>query len=163
MSIRKKAFNAWAPREGQVWTKFAKPAMFVHVTSPKFRPTLNEIEIPHAFQRLDDGKTAIIADLPSIEGVAAGIGLARLGFRPVPLYNGIHEVNNGGLPNAVDNRDIIAAQATALLYWKTLTLGKPRRLFSFLTATEIFLPLPLKTPLITDGISILTIFQARII
>lgn len=109
MSIRKKAFNAWAPREGQVWTKFAKPAMFVHVTSPKFRPTLNEIEIPHAFQRLDDGKTAIIADLPSIEGVAAGIGLARLGFRPVPLYNGIHEVNNGGLPNAVDNRDIIAA------------------------------------------------------
>jgi len=47
--------------------------------------------------------------MPGSRGVEIGLGLAQNGYRPVPLYNGIHEISNGGLPNIVDNASIVEA------------------------------------------------------
>ena len=108
MTKKKQLFNTWAPNEGNLWTKFAKPALFVHTENVSVGRIV-EAEIPFNIQQLNDGKTAIIVDLPSVAGVEAGLGLAKFGFRPVPLYNGIHQPPNGIFVNAVNNTDIINA------------------------------------------------------
>jgi len=110
---KKQLFDDWAPRDGYVWTKFAKPALFVHTDSVSGRQVY-EAEIPWDIRKFRGGGTAIIVDLPGVSGVETGLGLAQSGFRPVPLYNGIHEVKNGGLRDAVDNTAIINALKTGV-------------------------------------------------
>jgi len=110
---KKQLFDDWAPREGYVWTKFAKPALFVHADSVSGRQVY-EAEIPWDIRKFRGGGTAIIVDLPGVSSVETGLGLAQSGFRPVPLYNGIHEAKNGGLRDAVDNTAIINALKTGV-------------------------------------------------
>lgn len=50
---------------------------------------------------------AVIVDLPGNDSVKEGIAVARLGFRPIPIYNGTNE-QTGAIPT-VDNRDIQVA------------------------------------------------------
>ena len=107
---KKQVFNDWAPSEGYVWTKFAKPALFVH-TENIFGGWVREANIPAEVLKLKYNHTAIIVDLPGVAGVEIGLGLTKAGFRPVPLYNGIHEPQSGGLRNIVDNTDIIKGLA----------------------------------------------------
>jgi hypothetical protein len=106
----KELFKIWAPAVPERWTKFAKPALFVHVAG--FSMTRRVIDIPklpmEIFKHRADG-TAFIVDLPGALGVEGGLALAELGFRPVPLYNGINEQNIGGLTEAVNNTPIIDA------------------------------------------------------
>jgi len=103
---KKQLFNIWAPREGYVWTKFAKPALFVHTEEAR-GGRVYEARIPSDIQKFLNNETAIIIDLPGDSGIETGLGLVKEGFRPVPLYNGIHEVKTGGLRSAVDNTAII--------------------------------------------------------
>lgn len=37
-----------------------------------------------------DGRTALFVDLPGKRGVLEGLALAQMGYRPVPLYNGVY-------------------------------------------------------------------------
>jgi len=105
---QKQIFHTWAPREGYIWTKFAKPALFAHAESAGGR-RVYAADIPADMRESNNGKTAFIVDLPGASGVEAGLGLAKIGFRPVPLYNGIHEMKTGGLQSAVDNAPIVNA------------------------------------------------------
>ena len=75
-------YPVWAPPEA-VWSRWAKPVLFAEASLPPPAPPL-EIAPPdlHA-----DQQTMVIVDLPGAESVAAGLALARAGFRPVPLYN----------------------------------------------------------------------------
>ena len=106
-------YKAWAPIEGETWTRFAKPALFANIHKIGGW-NVPDADIPHDIRSLTDGKTAIIVDMPGAKGVEIGLGLARIGFRPVPLYNGIHETSNGVLPNIVDNIPIIDALAASV-------------------------------------------------
>jgi hypothetical protein len=76
-------YPLWAPPQA-VWSRWAKPVLFAETGLPPLAPGLIEIPEPgiHA-----DQQTAVIVDLPGAESVAAGLALARAGFRPVPLYN----------------------------------------------------------------------------
>jgi hypothetical protein len=85
-------FEAWAPTGG-VWSSWVKPVLFAHMAD---RPegiekaTLAEVcpePTPAPATTIAEG-TAIVVDLPGTESIAAGLDLVRLGFRPVPLFNG---------------------------------------------------------------------------
>lgn len=93
-------FDAWAP-DGVAWSQWAKPALFAHLPPANAAPPATPLVSPPAVPApaapaapLDigivpeaRGGTAVVADLPGAEAVGAGIALAWLGYRPVPLFN----------------------------------------------------------------------------
>ena len=113
----KDIYKIWAPSEAK-WTQWLRPVPFVQIDNELkinefcnfFIPTINYIkEIPT--------DTAIIVDIPSYSGIKEGIALARIGFRPIPLYNGTNE-QPGAMP-VVDNNSIEMA-----LIWGAMELEK---------------------------------------
>lgn len=78
-------YKIWAPDDA-LWTEWAKPVLFASMPSVY----LGKIGVPKlSWISQLDYKTAIIIDLPGREGIQEGLALARLGYRPVPLYNGV--------------------------------------------------------------------------
>jgi len=86
-------FELWAPAES-VWSRWAKPVLFVdEVVLFKNPPPPGELPggAPLAIPELlfnTGSSTAVVVDLPGEQSVLAGLALARLGHRPVPLFNG---------------------------------------------------------------------------
>lgn len=78
------AYKIWAP-DGALWAQWAKPVLFMSTRGGHI--DLATPELPWA--EAPDGRTALIVDLPGVEGVEEGLALAGLGYRPVPLYNGV--------------------------------------------------------------------------
>ncbi len=84
------AYEQWAPADA-IWTPWVKPVLFY----PKFwstrSSTPNQPLPVMAFAGLPpaDGSWAIIIDAPGNEGLTIGVALARTGYRPIPLYNGV--------------------------------------------------------------------------
>ena len=106
----KELFALWAPQEGYAWTRYAKPALFMHPPHTAGEPIVPQ-PLPQdlAAQLVGGHTTAVIVDLPGVQSVTAGVDLTGKGFRPVPLYNGIHQAPQPGRRNAVDNQPIIDA------------------------------------------------------
>ena len=104
MEENKRVYQAWAP-DGVVWAQWAKPVPFSRKPHQQNRP-LKEEGIP----QLDwippaSGEIAIIVDLPGGGGVLEGLALARNGYRPVPLYNGVYGPNRSSM--SVDVTEIV--------------------------------------------------------
>jgi len=79
-------YKTWAP-EDSIWSQWAKPVLFA--CEPAVYRSYN-LEIPDVkWINGMDRNTAIIVDLPGHSGVIESLGLARSGYRPVPLYNGV--------------------------------------------------------------------------
>jgi hypothetical protein len=81
---RGEIFEVWAPA-GALWSAWAKPVLFAHLGPRPVLPQSPEIHLDWAHRA--DGESAVILDLPGASGVAVGLHLAHLGYRPVPLYN----------------------------------------------------------------------------
>jgi hypothetical protein len=102
-------FDVWAPA-GAIWSPWVKPVVFAHVVAPRPEPLIAPPVPDVSWAPPADGRTAIVVDLPGEAGVQMGIALARVGYRPIPLYNaapgpGLEPI--GGLPQAmVDVRPI---------------------------------------------------------
>lgn len=86
---REEIYTIWAPPAG-AWSAWVKPVLFAHLWSNEQTP------LPPAAAPRDvswcppaDGRTTLVLDLPSGHGVAIGIALAEVGYRPVPLYNAV--------------------------------------------------------------------------
>ena len=113
----KDIFKIWAPA-GAKWVDWVRPVPFISIDdelktyeSYNFTiPDLNYISEVSA-------DTAIIVDLPSYNSVMEGLALAKLGFRPIPIYNGINE-QEGAMAN-VNNQTIEIA-----LVWGAMELSK---------------------------------------
>ena len=102
MSGNIEAYKLWAPI-GVQWTEWVKPVLFANMPPESF---LGQPEIPELkWMSFADRATAIIVDLPGKEGALEGIALARIGYRPVPLYNGVCET--GFLGVAVPAHEIV--------------------------------------------------------
>ena len=86
-------YKTWAPNNAE-WTQWAKPVMFANMTSPARTDEQFSINIPE-IKWLDfySQNTAIIVDLPSEKSVEETLALAQIGYRPVPLYNGVCKTN----------------------------------------------------------------------
>jgi len=96
------AYKIWAP-DGVLWTEWVKPVMFANMT---YSGSGNSpLEIPE-IRWLDSlyNDTAIIVDLPGEKSVMESLALARTGYRPVPLYNGVCMENYSNM--TVDSRGI---------------------------------------------------------
>lgn len=98
------AYKIWAP-DNALWTEWAKPVLFANMPyDDGWEP--NPVKIGWASEVSYD--TMVITDLPGRAGVEAGLALARLGYRPVPLYNGVF-ATYGGASMAVDVGGIVTA------------------------------------------------------
>ena len=82
-------YKIWAP-EGSKWADWAKPVLFAAIKGDQqfLGKGLASPQIKWISELQRD--TVIIVDLPDKEGVEEGLALARLGWRPVPLYNGVN-------------------------------------------------------------------------
>jgi len=81
------AYKIWAP-DYALWTQWAKPVLFA---TKDFSPVNALLDIPQiGWLPERTFHTMIVVDLPGKQGVEEGLALARLGYRPVPLYNGVN-------------------------------------------------------------------------
>lgn len=85
MDQRLEIFEQWAPY-GARWTEWAKPVLFSTLPVKSFA----QIDIPK-IKWIDqiDYRSMIIVDTEGMESVREGLAYAKLGYRPVPLYNGV--------------------------------------------------------------------------
>jgi len=119
----KDIFKIWAP-SGARWIEWVKPVHFAAIDH-KYEEQSNYVcnfTIPKIFY-INDLKTdtAAILDLPGHDGIEEGLALAKLGFRPIPLYNGTNE-QHGAMP-LVDNRTIRKALIWGALELKDLKIA----------------------------------------
>ncbi len=83
---RRGVFEVWAPPQAR-WSPWAKPVLFAHLDDIEGMPHTDIPEITFPFDRTKAGGTALVVDLPGLESVGLGLELARLGYRPVPVFN----------------------------------------------------------------------------
>ena len=110
-------FNIWAP-SGAGWVDWVRPTAFVTIKNTGQQTCICNFVIPKVYY-IDVLKpdTAIILDLPDYESITEGLALAKLGYRPIPLYNGT-EGQEGALA-IVETHNI-----TCALVWGAAKLGE---------------------------------------
>jgi len=116
------AYKIWAPPTSY-WSQWAKPILFTGTEDPHlYNIEKSFMDLPEEMNTLDSN-TAIIIDLPGKLGVLKGLALANVGYRPIPLYNGVHESQIGELQPALQNAEIAAALISGADYLKPLPIG----------------------------------------
>lgn len=90
-------YKIWA-QDDALWTPWAKPVSFVKMKPMMLPDTLKIPQAPWVSNA--EPSTAVIIDLPGRQGVLQGLALASLGYRPVPLYNGVsyHNIHRTVVP-----------------------------------------------------------------
>lgn len=98
MDYRIETYERWAPF-GALWTQWAKPVLF-----SSYPNRLSSIFKPSKVTWMNhvDYKTMIIVDVEGEAGVKEGVAYAKMGYRPVPLYNGVRGESQSRVVN-VDN------------------------------------------------------------
>lgn len=114
----KDVYKIWAPSASK-WTQWVRPVPFIQIDSEDFKvyksgnfsiPKINYInEIQN--------DTAIIVDLPEYYSINEGLALSKIGYRPIPVYNGTSETK--GARATVDNHAVEAG-----LIWGAIELEK---------------------------------------
>jgi hypothetical protein len=99
-------FKIWSP-DNALWTGWAKPVLFANEISNNFLADFT-LKIPEV-RWLSNFRqnTALIVDLPEEKGIEESLALAGIGYRPVPLYNGVYEKKASLM--AVDVRTLVRA------------------------------------------------------
>jgi hypothetical protein len=86
-------FEVYAP-DASPWSAWVKPVLFAQMKQPSTRGDGSELSEPDVSWAPLAGKgSVLVVDLEGAASVAAGIALARRGYRPVPLFNGVHDSN----------------------------------------------------------------------
>jgi hypothetical protein len=84
-------YDIWAPAESP-WSAWAKPVLFAHLKNNPTSPFLTRHDI--SAKEITNwigpasGTEALVLDVAGTTAIAAGIELARKGYRPIPLFNG---------------------------------------------------------------------------
>jgi len=113
----KDIFKIWTP-VGARWIDWVRPVPFVSLQDSLATNAVYNFMIPEInYISKPVLNTAIIIDLPGYESVNEGLALAKIGFRPIPLYNGT--VEQEGAMALVDNHAIANA-----LIWGASELKK---------------------------------------
>lgn len=103
----KECYKIWAP-SGKKWTDWVRPVPFIAAKADVKGYHAGELSIP-SVDCIDESwkSAAVIVDLPGDESVEMGLALAKLGYRPIPIYNGTIEQKNARA--TVDNQTVGAA------------------------------------------------------
>jgi hypothetical protein len=83
---RRGLFEIWAPPRGR-WSPWAKPVLFAHLDAATELPRIDMPEVRFPIDRTKAASTALVVDLRGFESISLGLELARLGYRPIPLFN----------------------------------------------------------------------------
>lgn len=97
----KDIFKIWAPT-GVKWTQWVRPVPFVGINENIKTYDVSDFNISninYLEKLLTD--TAIIVDLPGNDSIKEGLALAKIGYRPIPIYNGTDQQK--GTIATVDN------------------------------------------------------------
>ena len=97
-------FKIWAPR-GAKWVEWVRPVPFVGIDENFEGYEVENFVIPKInYIKEFTTDTAIFIDLPGNNSIKEGLAVAKLGFRPIPIYNGTDEQK--GAMATVDNKAI---------------------------------------------------------
>lgn len=88
--IGKEIYKIYAP-DCTKWTEWVRPVPFVAIDTYNRKPMSNWLDRKLIFINKYENDTAIFIDLPGKESIEFGIGLAHIGYRPIPLFNGTDE------------------------------------------------------------------------
>lgn len=100
----KEIYKIWAPA-GKKWVDWVRPVPFVEINEHSKMYSFSMDMIP-TIDFMDEkcAGAAIIVDLPGAESVKEGIALAKVGYRPIPIYNGT--IEQTGARATVDNQSV---------------------------------------------------------
>lgn len=86
-------YNVWAPERG-VWSPWVKPVGFIRMTKRQFILPFDWQTRVASWMRWAGARPVIVVDLPGVESVLTGVALASRGYRPIPLFNAVYEMNS---------------------------------------------------------------------
>jgi hypothetical protein len=87
MKSGREVFDVWAPEES-IWSPWVSPVMFAQISCAEHLvPTSAERPSVIWYEEQADRETAIVLDLPGSDAIHSALGLATLGYRPVPVIN----------------------------------------------------------------------------
>ena len=88
--IGKEIYKIYAP-EGAKWIEWIRPVPFVAIDTYNRKPATDWIDRKELFLEQYKSDTVIFIDMPGKESIELGISLAKIGYRPIPLFNGTDE------------------------------------------------------------------------
>lgn len=88
--IGKEIYKIYAPY-GAKWTEWIRPVPFIAIDTYNRKPISNWLDRKVIFINKYEKDTAIFIDLSGKESIELGISLAKIGYRPIPLFNGTDE------------------------------------------------------------------------
>ena len=88
--IGKEIYKIYAPK-GAKWTEWVRPVPFVAIDTYNRIPIPDWLDRKNMFSKQYEEDTVIFIDLPGKESIEVGISLAKIGYRPIPLFNGTDE------------------------------------------------------------------------
>jgi len=100
----KEIFKIWAPSNSK-WTNWVRPVPFTAINDKLELYKTNNFTIPDIKYIKELTCSAIIVDLPGLESIKEGIALSKMGFRPIPIYNGT--IQQQGARSTIDNKIIV--------------------------------------------------------
>ncbi len=86
----KEIYKIYAPI-GAKWTEWVRPVPFVAIDIYNREPIYDWVERNILSVQQYENDTAIFIDLPGKDSIELGISLAKIGYRPIPLFNGTNE------------------------------------------------------------------------
>ena len=102
---RKNIFKIWAKSTNK-WSAWVRPVPFMAINNSLKLYETNDFVIHNISYLKDMNKdTAIIVDLPSDYSIKEGLALAKIGYIPIPIYNGTIEQVNA--MSTVDNTSLL--------------------------------------------------------
>jgi len=100
----REVFKIWAPI-GAKWVDWVRPVPFIDINDDLKKYEYSNFFIPNInYINKIYKDTAIIVDLPGNDSIMEGLALAKIGYRPIPIYNGTNE-QEGAMPTT-DNRSV---------------------------------------------------------
>lgn len=111
----KEIYKIWAP-PFKKWVDWVRPVPFIGIDIPKERYEFIDYTIPNInYLKYLSKDTAIIIDEQGTNSIKEGIALAKVGYRPIPIFNGTNPPYGS---KATTNNTIIEP----LLVWGALEL-----------------------------------------
>ena len=86
----KEIYKIYAPN-GTKWIDWVRPVSFVAIDTYNRKPIVDWLDRKAMFLKKYQQDTAIFIDLTGKESIELGIGLAHMGYRPIPVFNGTDE------------------------------------------------------------------------
>lgn len=83
-------YEIYAPKNAK-WTEWVRPVPFVAIET--YKRKASKVFIKRKIPFLDNYQedTVIFVDLANVESIEYGLSLAEIGYRPIPLFNGVDE------------------------------------------------------------------------